>query len=174
MEQKPKSCFLTHFSKIMNIEKNGYELLKQIDEYVTITQQARNNYENQQERIRVKLFELLFNFTVSKIYRLRLLCSRRYRKVRIGVSSGIRSLIKAMLPKRRIIATRTACFPSMDRCGRPTAVSNKSVELSPIRRESGRPCCFSWCNDTQSDRATVSTPLLTPTKKKNTIDWCTS
>ena len=43
MEQKPKSCFLTHFSKIMNIEKNGYELLKQLDEYVTITQQSRNN-----------------------------------------------------------------------------------------------------------------------------------
>ena len=59
MEQKPKSCFLTHFSKIMNIEKNGYELLKQIDEYVTITQQVKNNYENQQDQIREKLFELL-------------------------------------------------------------------------------------------------------------------
>ena len=72
MEQKPKSCFLTHFSKIMNIEKNGYELLKQIDEYVTITQQARNNHENQQERIREKLFELLYkklkkiNLNISK------------------------------------------------------------------------------------------------------------
>ena len=72
MEQKPKSCFLTHFSKIMNIEKNGYELLKQIDEYVMITQQVRNNHENQQERIRVKLFELLFkkakkvNLNISK------------------------------------------------------------------------------------------------------------
>ena len=59
MEQKPKSCFLTHFSKIMNIEKNGYELLKQIDEYVTITEQARNNHESQQEQIRENLFELL-------------------------------------------------------------------------------------------------------------------
>ena len=60
MEQKPQSCFLTHFSKIMNIEKNGYELLKQLDEYVTITQQVRNNYEDQQNQIREKLFELLY------------------------------------------------------------------------------------------------------------------
>ena len=60
MKQKPKSCFLTHFSKIMNIEKNGHELLKQLDEYVTITQQARNNHESQQERIRKGLFELLY------------------------------------------------------------------------------------------------------------------
>ena len=60
MEQKPESCFLTHFSKIMNIEKNGYELLKQLDEYVTITQQVRNNYEDQQNQIREKLFELLY------------------------------------------------------------------------------------------------------------------
>ena len=72
LEQKPKSCFLTHFSKIMNIEKNGYELLKQIDEYVTITHQVRNNHDNQQERIRVKLFELLYkkakkvNLNISK------------------------------------------------------------------------------------------------------------
>ena len=72
MEQKPKSCFLTHFSKIMNVEKNGYELLKQIDEYVMITQKVRNNHENQQEQIRVKLFELLFkkakkvNLNISK------------------------------------------------------------------------------------------------------------
>ena len=72
LEQKPKSCFLTHFSKITNIEKNGYELLKQIDEYVTITQQVRNNHENQQERIRVELFELLYkkakkvNLNISK------------------------------------------------------------------------------------------------------------
>ena len=72
LEQKPKSCFLTHFSKITNIEKNGYELLKQINEYVTITQQVRNNHENQQERIRVKLFELLYkkvkkvNLNISK------------------------------------------------------------------------------------------------------------
>ena len=60
MEQKPECCFLTHFSKIMNIEKNGYELLKQLDEYVTITQQVRNNYEDQQNQIREKLFELLY------------------------------------------------------------------------------------------------------------------
>ena len=72
LEQKPKTCFLTHFSKIMNIEKNGYELLKQIDEYVTITHQVRNNHDNQQERIRVKLFELLYkkakkvNLNISK------------------------------------------------------------------------------------------------------------
>ena len=72
LEQKPKSCFLTHFSKITNIEKNGYELLKQINEYVTITQQVRNNHENQQERIRVELFELLYkkakkvNLNISK------------------------------------------------------------------------------------------------------------
>ena len=72
LEQKPKSCFLTHFSKITNIEKNGYELLKQIDEYVTITHQVRNNHDNQQERIRVKLFELLYkkakkvNLNISK------------------------------------------------------------------------------------------------------------
>ena len=72
MNQKPKSCFLTHFSKIMNIEKNGHELLKQIDEYVTITEQARNNHESQQEKIRGKLFELLYkksekvNLNISK------------------------------------------------------------------------------------------------------------
>ena len=60
MEQKPKSCFLTHFSKIMNIEKNGFELLNQIDEYVTIAQLARSNHESQQELIRGKLFELLY------------------------------------------------------------------------------------------------------------------
>ena len=72
MKQKPKSCFLTHFSKIMNIEKNGHELLKQLDEYVTITQQARNNHESQQERIRKGLFELLYkklkktNMNISK------------------------------------------------------------------------------------------------------------
>ena len=59
--QKPTSCFLTHFSKIMNIEKNGCELLKQIDEYVTITQQAGNNPEGRQGRIRKKLLELLYN-----------------------------------------------------------------------------------------------------------------
>ena len=72
MKQKPKSCFLTHFSKIMNIEKNGHELLKQLDEYVTITQQARNNHESRQERIRKDLFELLYkklkktNMNISK------------------------------------------------------------------------------------------------------------
>ena len=72
MEQRPKSCFLTHFSKIMNIEKNSYELLKQLDEYVTIAQQARNNCENQQDQIRRKLFELLYkklentNLSISK------------------------------------------------------------------------------------------------------------
>ena len=60
MKQQPKSCFLTHFSKIMNIEKNGHELLKQLDEYVKITQQARSNHESQQERIRKDLFELLY------------------------------------------------------------------------------------------------------------------
>ncbi len=59
MEQKPQSCFLTHFSKIVNIEKNGYELLNQIDEYVTITQQSRN-CESQQDQIKEKLFELLY------------------------------------------------------------------------------------------------------------------
>ena len=72
IKKKPKSCFLTHFSKIMNIEKNGHELLKQLDEYVTITQQARNNHESQQERIRKGLFELLYkklkktNMNISK------------------------------------------------------------------------------------------------------------
>ena len=72
MEQKPKSCFLTHFSKIMNIEKNGYELLKQLDEYVSITQQASNNCESQQDQIKRKLFELLYkklektNLNISK------------------------------------------------------------------------------------------------------------
>ena len=72
MKQKPKSCFLTHFSKIMNIEKNGHELLKQLDEYVTITQQARSNHESRQERISKDLFELLYkklnkvNLNISK------------------------------------------------------------------------------------------------------------
>ena len=72
MKQKPKSCFLTHFSKIMNIEKNGHELLKQLDEYVTITEQARSNDENKQEQIRKDLFELLYkklkkiNVNISK------------------------------------------------------------------------------------------------------------
>lgn len=72
MEQKPKSCFLTHFSKIMNIEKNGYELLKQLDEYVSITQEASNNCESQQDQIKRKLFELLYkklektNLNISK------------------------------------------------------------------------------------------------------------
>ena len=72
MKQKPKSCFLTHFSKIMNIEKNGHELLKQIDEYVTITQQARSDHESRQERISKDLFELLYkklkkvNLNISK------------------------------------------------------------------------------------------------------------
>ncbi len=60
MKQKPKNCFLTHFSKIMNIEKNGYELLKQLDEYVTITQQSRNNFESHQDQIKEKLFELFY------------------------------------------------------------------------------------------------------------------
>ena len=73
MEQKPESCFLTHFSKIMNIEKNGYELLKQLDEYVTITQQVRNNYEDQQNQIREKLFELLY----KKLEKTNLSISRR-------------------------------------------------------------------------------------------------
>ena len=73
MEQKPQSCFLTHFSKIMNVEKNGYELLKQLDEYVTITQQARNNYEDQQNQIREKLFELLY----KKLEKTNLSISRR-------------------------------------------------------------------------------------------------
>ena len=72
MKQKPKSCFLTHFSKIMNIEKNGHELLRQLDEYVTITEQARINDENKQEQIRKDLFELLYkklkkiNVNISK------------------------------------------------------------------------------------------------------------
>ena len=72
MKQKPKSCYLTHFSKIMNIEKNGHELLKQLDEYVTITEQARSNHESRQERIRKDLFELLYkklkkiNLNISK------------------------------------------------------------------------------------------------------------
>ena len=72
MEQKPQSCFLTHFSKIMNIEKNGYELLKQLDEYVTITQQSRN-CEGRQDKIREKLFELLF----KKLEKTNLSISRR-------------------------------------------------------------------------------------------------
>ena len=61
MNQKPNSCFLTHFSRIMNIEKNGYELLKQVGEYVTITQQTESYNENHQNGIREKLFELLYN-----------------------------------------------------------------------------------------------------------------
>ena len=73
MEQKPKSCFLTHFSKIMNIEKSGHELLKQIDEYVTITEQALNNDEHLQNRIKKKLFELLYN----KLKKVNLSISRR-------------------------------------------------------------------------------------------------
>tara|TARA_A100001015_G_scaffold252431_1_gene292007 strand:+ start:639 stop:1586 length:948 start_codon:yes stop_codon:yes gene_type:complete len=72
MKQKPKSCFLTHFSRIMNIEKNGHELLKQLDEYVTITQQARSSHESRQEQIKKDLFELLYkklkkiNLNISK------------------------------------------------------------------------------------------------------------
>ena len=50
----------------MNIEKNGYELLKQLDEYVTITEQVRNNHESQQDQIRGKLFELLYKKTKKK------------------------------------------------------------------------------------------------------------
>ncbi|MDA9719393.1 MBL fold metallo-hydrolase [Betaproteobacteria bacterium] len=71
--QKPKSCFLTHFSKIMNIEKNGYELLKQIDEYVMITQQVRDIHESQQHQIRENLFELLY----KKLQKTNLNISRR-------------------------------------------------------------------------------------------------
>ena len=73
MGQKPKSCFLTHFSKIMNIEKNGYELLKQIDEYVMITQKTRDSHESQQHRIREGLFELLH----KKLKKTNLSISRR-------------------------------------------------------------------------------------------------
>ena len=73
MKQKPKSCFLTHFSKIMNIEKNGYELLKQIDEYVMITQQVRDIHESQQHQIRENLFELLY----KKLQKTNLNISRR-------------------------------------------------------------------------------------------------
>ena len=71
--QKPKSCFLTHFSRIMNIEKNGHELLQQLDEYVTITQQIRNTYGSQQDQIKKKLFELLYkklektNLSISRV-----------------------------------------------------------------------------------------------------------
>ena len=72
MEQKPQSCFLTHFSKIMNIEKNGSELLKQLDEYVMITQQSEN-CESQQDQIRKKLFELLY----KKLKKTNLSISRR-------------------------------------------------------------------------------------------------
>ncbi len=60
MEAKPQNCFLTHFSKITNIERNGHELLKQIDEYVMIAQQSTRNGENQQDRIKKNLFELLY------------------------------------------------------------------------------------------------------------------
>ena len=56
----------------MNIKKNGYELLKQLDEYVTITQQSKN-YENQQDQIREKLFELLY----KKLEKSNLSISRR-------------------------------------------------------------------------------------------------
>ncbi len=73
MEQKPKSCFLTHFSKIMNVEKNGNELLKQIDEYVAITEQARNIHEGQQDQIKKRLFELLY----KKLEKTNLSISRR-------------------------------------------------------------------------------------------------
>ncbi len=73
MGQKPRSCFLTHFSKIMNIEKNGYELLKQIDEFVMITQQARDSHESQQHQIREGLFELLH----KKLEKTNLSISRR-------------------------------------------------------------------------------------------------
>ena len=72
MEQKPQSCFLTHFSKIINIEKNGYELLKQLDEYVTISQQSRT-CDSQQDQIREKLFELLY----KKLEKTNLSISRR-------------------------------------------------------------------------------------------------
>ena len=51
MEQKPK-VVSNSFFKDNEYRKNGYELLKQLDEYVTITQQAKNNHENQQEQIR--------------------------------------------------------------------------------------------------------------------------
>ena len=73
MEQKPKNCFLTHFSKIMNIEKNGYELRKQLDEYVTITHQSRSNFGGHQDQIREKLFELLY----KKLEKTNLSISRR-------------------------------------------------------------------------------------------------
>ena len=72
IRHKPKCCFLTHFSKIKNIEKNGHELLKQLDEFVRITQQAGSNHGKLQERIREKLFELLYekskkmNLNISK------------------------------------------------------------------------------------------------------------
>ena len=73
MKQKPKGCFLTHFSKIMNVEKNGYELLKQIDEYVSITEQTRNIHEGQQDQIKKRLFELLY----KKLEKTNLSISRR-------------------------------------------------------------------------------------------------
>ena len=57
----------------MNIEKNGYELLQQLDEYVTVTQQVRNTYGSQQDQIKEKLFELLYkklektNLSISRV-----------------------------------------------------------------------------------------------------------
>jgi len=53
-------------------------------------------------------------FTVSKVYFRRSYISRRWRRLRIVVSSGIRSLISSMPTKRRW-APRSGPLPSLDR-----------------------------------------------------------
>ena len=59
LEMAPKACFLTHYSKIENISKNGNELLKQVDEYVEIAEKANKTEENAENAIAENLFALL-------------------------------------------------------------------------------------------------------------------
>ena len=59
LEMAPKACFLTHYSKIENISKNGNELLKQIDEYVEIVEKVNITEKNSENAIAENLFALL-------------------------------------------------------------------------------------------------------------------
>ena len=59
LEMAPKACFLTHYSKIGNIFKNGNELLKQVDEYIEIAEKSDITAENAESAIAESLFALL-------------------------------------------------------------------------------------------------------------------
>ena len=72
MKDNPPFVFLTHYSKLSSVKASGNELLKQIDEYVDITESSKYQGKQIDKKIEEKLTDLLLKklnlhgFTNSK------------------------------------------------------------------------------------------------------------